>query len=357
MDLYEDLQRLSARISSIKDSVQTEEATKHSFVMPFFQILGYDIFDPNVIVPEFTADVGIKKGEKVDYAIMYEGKPLIIVEVKKHTEVLNKHSSQLYRYFGVTDAKFALLTNGIEYRFYSDINKENRLDDNPFLIVNLDELNKRDVKALERFTKSDLNISSILEMANKQRRILEIKKIFEEETAKPSDDLARMFACRILPQGTRITGSVLEDFKSYTKTALSEIVTDLASKKINSVRAGLTANITDEDEESSNDEAKIVTTQDELQGFFIIKSILGEYVELDKIYARDTQSYFGVLFDDNNRKWMARLHFNTAKKYIGIHEIEKQETRYPLEKLEDIYKFRDKLIATLKRVQGAEDAE
>ena len=357
MDLYEDLQRLGARISSIKDSVQTEEATKHSFVMPFFQILGYDIFDPNVIVPEFTADVGIKKGEKVDYAIMYEGKPLIIVEVKKHTEALNKHSSQLYRYFGVTDAKFALLTNGIEYRFYSDINKENRLDDNPFLIVNLDELNKRDVKALERFTKSDLNISSILEMANKQRRILEIKKIFEEETAKPSDDLARMFACRILPQGTRITGSVLEDFKSYTKTALSEIVTDLASKKINSVRAGLTANITDEDEESSSDEAKIITTQDELQGFFIIKSILGEYVELDKIYARDTQSYFGVLFDDNNRKWIARLHFNTAKKYIGIHEIEKQETRYPLEKLEDIYKFRDKLIATLKRVQGTEDAE
>ena len=357
MDLYEDLQRLGARISSIKDSVQTEEATKHSFVMPFFQILGYDIFDPNVIVPEFTADVGIKKGEKVDYAIMYEGKPLIIVEVKKHTEVLNKHSSQLYRYFGVTDAKFALLTNGIEYRFYSDINKENRLDDNPFLIVNLDELNKRDVKALERFTKSDLNISSILEMANKQRRILEIKKIFEEETAKPSDDLARMFACRILPQGTRITGSVLEDFKSYTKTALSEIVTDLASKKINSVRAGLTANITDEDDESSNDEAKIVTTQDELQGFFIIKSILGEYTELDKIYARDTQSYFGVLFDDNNRKWIARLHFNTAKKYIGIHEIEKQETRYPLEKLEDIYKFRDNLIATLKRVQGTESAE
>ena len=357
MDLYEDLQRLGARISSIKDSVQTEEATKHSFVMPFFQILGYDIFGPNVIVPEFTADVGIKKGEKVDYAIMYDGKPLIIVEVKKHTEALDKHSSQLYRYFGVTDAKFALLTNGIEYRFYSDINKENRLDDNPFLIVNLDELNKRDVKALERFTKSDLNISSILEMANKQRRILEIKKIFEEETAKPSDDLARMFACRILPQGTRITGSVLEDFKGYTKTALSEIVTDLASKKINSVRAGLTANITDEDEESSNDEAKIVTTQDELQGFFIIKSILGEYTELDKIYARDTQSYFGVLFDDNNRKWIARLHFNTAKKYIGIHEIEKQETRYPLEKLEDIYKFRDKLIATLKRVQGAEDAE
>ncbi|MGP1579697.1 MAG: type I restriction endonuclease [Wolinella sp.] len=357
MDLYEDLQRLSTRIAGIKVSVQSEEATKHSFVMPFFQLLGYDIFDPTVVVPEFTADVGIKKGEKVDYAIMHEGKPLIIVEVKKHTEVLDKHSSQLYRYFSATDAKFALLTNGVEYRFYSDINKENKLDDSPFLVVNLDELNKRDTKALERFTKSDLNVNAILEMANKQRYILEIKKIFEEETAKPSDDLAGIFARRILPQGARMTGSVLEQFKTYTKSALNEIVVDLASKKINSLRAGLTANITNESEDSSENENKIVTTEEELQGFFIVKSILGEYMELDKIYARDTKSYFGILFDDNNRKWIARLHFNTANKHIGIHEVEKQETKYPLEKLEDIYKLRDRLIATAKRVQGAKSAE
>ena len=225
-----------------------------------------------------------------------QGHMLIIVEVKKHTEVLDKHSSQLYRYFGVTDAKFALLTNGVEYRFYSDINKENKLDDSPFLIVNLDELNKRDVKALERFTKSSLNIDSILEMANKQRYILEIKKIFEEETARPSDDLARIFAGRILPQGTRITGNILDEFRAYTKSALGEIVADLASKKINSIRAGLTANITDESEENSEDETKIVTTQEELQGFFIVKSILGEHMELGRIYARDTKSYFGILF-------------------------------------------------------------
>ena len=230
----------------------------------------------------------------------------------------------------------------MEYRFYSDINKENKLDDSPFLVVNLDELNKRDAKALERFTKSDLNISAMLEMANKQRYILEIKKIFEEETAKPSDDLAGIFARRILPQGARITGNVLEQFKTYTKSALNEIVVDLASN---------------ESEDSSENENKIVTTEEELQGFFIVKSILGEYVELDKIYARDTKSYFGILFDDNNRKWIARLHFNAANKHIGIHEVEKQETKYPLEKLEDIYKLRDRLIATAKRVQGAESAK
>ena len=357
MDLYEDLQRLASRIATIKDSVQTEEATKHSFVMPFFQILGYDIFGPNVIVPEFTADIGIKKGEKVDYAIMHDGKPLIIVEVKKHTEALDRHSSQLYRYFGVTDAKFALLTNGIEYRFYSDINNQNKLDDSPFLVVNLDELNKRDVKALERFTKSDLNIGSILEMANKQRYILEIKKIFEQETIDPSDDMARIFANKILPQGTRITSNIIDEFKTYTKSAFSEIITDLATKKINSIRVGLSANITSASEDDDKEENEIITTQDELQGFFIVKSILSEYVQLDKIYARDTKSYFGILFDDNNRKWIARLHFNTSNKYLGIHEIDKQESKYLLEKLEDIYKFRDKLISTLQRIQGVGDSE
>lgn len=233
-------------------------------------------------MPEFTADIGIKKGEKVDYAIMHDGKPLIIVEVKKHTEALDRHSSQLYRYFGVTDAKFALLTNGIEYRFYSDINNQNKLDDSPFLVVNLDELNKRDVKALERFTKSDLNIGSILEMANKQRYILEIKKIFEQETIDPSDDMARIFANKILPQGTRIASNIIDEFKTYTKSAFSEIITDLATKKINSIRVGLSANITSASEDDDKEENEIITTQDELQGFFIVKSILSEYVRLDK---------------------------------------------------------------------------
>lgn len=352
MNLYEDLERLSTRISSLKASVQTEEATKHSFVMPFFQILGYDIFDPTVIVPEFTADFGVKKGEKVDYAIMHENKPLIIVEVKKHTEGLEKHSSQLYRYFGVTEVKFALLTNGIEYRFYSDMTKQNRLDDRPFLIINLEELNKRDVKALERFTKDELNINSILEMANKQRYILEIKNYFEKESQTPSDDFIKLFATAVLPQGTRLMQNVIDEFRGYVKLALSEIVADLASKKINSIRAGLTANITDSMDADEESVSEIETTQEELQGFFIVKSILSEICELDKIYARDTKSYFGILYENNNRKWIARLRFNTANKYIGIHEIDKEETKYPLEKLEDIYKFKTQLIVVAERLKS-----
>lgn len=357
MDLYDDLEKFYERISSMKKCVETEEATKHSFVMPFLQILGYDVFDPNVIVPEFTADVGIKKGEKVDYAIMQDGKPIIIVEVKKHTESLDKYSSQLFRYFGVTETKFALLTNGIEYRFYSDMDKQNRLDEKPFLIVYLDDLNKRDVKALERFTKSELNIESILEMANKKRYIIEVKNAFEKEVKNPSDDFVRFFAAMTLPQGTRLTSSVIEEFRSYVKSAFGEIIGDLATKKINSIKAGLTAKIDNSYEETEeNAQNEIETTEEELQGFFIVKSILSEVVSLDKIYARDTKSYFGILYEDNNRKWIARLKFNTSNKYLCIHEKDKEESKYQIEKLEDIYKYKAQLIATIQRLQNNAEA-
>lgn len=359
MSLYEDLEKLAFRISTLKDSVLTEEATKHSFVMPFFQLLGYDIFDPMVVVPEFTADVGLKKGEKVDYAIMHEGKPVIIVEAKKHTECLDKYSSQLFRYFGTTDAKFALLTNGIEYRFYSDMNKENRLDESPFLIINLEELKKRDVKSLERFTKSDLNIESILDMATKQRHILEVKSLFEKLANEPNDDFIKFFASSILPHGSRLTGNIIDEFRGYVKSALSEIIGDLATKQINSIKAGLSVNFEDTTNQNAteNEKDEIITTEEELQGYFIIKSILGEYVELDKIYDRNTKSYFGVLYENNNRKWIARLHFNNSKKYIGIHEVDKQEAKYLIEKLEDIYKYKENLISSIKMLQNVIENE
>lgn len=353
MSLYEDLQKLAERIESIKDSVKTEEATKHSFVMPFFQALGYDVFDPTMVVPEFTADVGTKKGEKVDYAIMHEGVPMIIVEVKKHTENLDRYSSQLFRYFGTTNGKFAMLTNGVEYRFYSDMDKANRLDDSPFLIVKLDKLNARDVKALEKFAKSQLSIDSIFEMANKRKYVLEVKDIFKNETKEPSDEFAKFFANKALP-GTRLTQNIVDEFKGYVKSAFSEAISDMASDKINNIRAGLTVSTDEAEDEDMEDDNGIITTEEELQGFFIVKSILSEVCPLSKLFARDTKSYFGILFEDNNRKWVARLHFNTVNKYLGIHEVEKQEEKYLLENgLEDIYLHKDKLISAIKRIREA----
>jgi len=133
MDLKDQLKQIADRVTKLKDQILTEEATKNAFIMPFLQCLGYDVFNPLEVVPEFISDIGIKKGEKIDYAIFKDGKPTILIECKDWRQNLNLHDGQLLRYFHVSKAKFGLLTNGISYRFYSDLVEPNKMDEKPFL--------------------------------------------------------------------------------------------------------------------------------------------------------------------------------------------------------------------------------
>jgi hypothetical protein len=355
MDFATNIQNIVTRIESLKDKVVTEEATKTSFILPMLGALGYDIFDPTVVVPEFTADIGKKKGEKVDYAIMRENKPLVLIEAKPHTEALDRHKTQLERYFTVTDSKFAILTNGIEYRFYSDLEKPNVMDESPFLIINMLKLKERDVKQLEKFSNTNLDVENILNMAGNKKYVNGIKDIFKKETIEPSDELSRFFASRMTTKTLR--QNVLDEFKVYIKQAFSEVVHDMVSDSINSLKtfveknAQQDASISDTSDTDELKENEIETTSEELEGFFIVKSILAENFPLNRIYARDTKSYFGILLDDNNRKWICRLHFNAkTSKYIGIHLSEKEETRFLLENVEDIYKYKTQLVETVKRL-------
>ena len=352
MDFKDKVDELSKRIESLRNSVLTEEATKHSFVMPFISLLGYDIFNPMVVVPEFTADIGKKKGEKVDYAIIQDDKPLILIEVKHHIENLDKHSSQLERYYTVTESKFGIITNGIEYRFFSDMDKQNKMDTKPFLVINLLDLKDREIKELERFTKENLDVDKILTMANRQKYITQIKQLFKRETIEPSDELAKFFANKITDKIK--TQTVIDEFKGYIKTAFADIVNDMAQDKINSLKSQLNVEINsnsvinNEDDLTEND--GMVTTEEEIEGFFIVKSILGEITSLSRIVGRDTKSYFGILLDDNNRKWICRLRFNTSQKYISLHEADKEDIKYPIEKLEDIYSYKEKLKTIVERL-------
>ena len=114
MDLIERMREISNDAPRRLEHIKTEEATKNAFVMPFIQALGYNVFDPTEVVPEFTADIGTKKSEKVDYAIIQGGQPIILIEAKSATADLNEeHASQLFRYFSVTEARIGILTNGL----------------------------------------------------------------------------------------------------------------------------------------------------------------------------------------------------------------------------------------------------
>ena len=102
MDFADRIRELASQVQRLLPNVRTEEATKHALVMPFIAALGYNVFDPTEVTPELIAYVGVKKGEKVDYAILREGQPVILFECKHHAADLRKdHASQLYRYFSV----------------------------------------------------------------------------------------------------------------------------------------------------------------------------------------------------------------------------------------------------------------
>ena len=168
MDITQKIAALASRAQEQIDHIVNEEATKNAMVMPFIQSLGYDVFNPTEVLPEFTADVGLKKGEKVDYAIKNEGVLSILIECKpRTTDLANAQFSQLYRYFNCTEAKFAILTNGIEYRFYSDLDDANKLDTRPFFTFRLTDYNERDIEELKKFAKPVFNVDTILSTANR----------------------------------------------------------------------------------------------------------------------------------------------------------------------------------------------
>jgi len=351
MEFENQIQKLSDRIEKNKANVLTEEATKTSFILPLLNILGFDIFDPNTVIPEFTADIGKKKGEKVDYAIVINEKPIILIEAKKHTEKLDRHKSQLERYFTVTDSKFAILSNGIEYLFYSDLAKPNVMDEKPFLTINMSKLKNRDIKELEKFKFENFDVENILNMAGVQKYVSAVKDIFQNEVKNPSDEFVKLFASQIVSKPLR--QNIIDEFKVYVKQAFSETITDLVSQKINSLNDKLTQE--DETELTQTvkveDDNGIVTTDEELEGYFIVKSILAQSIELKRVAQRDTKSYFGILLDDNNRKWIARLHFNYSTKYIEIRVDDKSGKKYQLESIEDIYKHKEELIKAVEFLQ------
>ena len=155
MDFIDKIRELSVRIPKQLEYIQTEEATKNALIMPFISALGYNVFDPTEVTPELCADVGVKKGEKVDYAILQDGKPIILFECKHHSADLNKvHASQLYRYFSVTEARFSVLTNGIIYWFYTDLDASNKMDGKPFFEFSMLDVKESSVEELKKFSKS-----------------------------------------------------------------------------------------------------------------------------------------------------------------------------------------------------------
>lgn len=353
MDLKLKLEQLHQKVVGLKEQINTEEATKNAFVMPFIQILGYDIFNPTEVIPEHICDIGTKKGEKVDYVIRKNDDPILIIECKHWKESADAHNSQLHRYYHVSKARFGVLTNGIVYNFYTDLEKPNIMDEKPFFTINIEDLKDSSIKILESFTKNDYNLENILDSAEALKYIKAIRKEFEKEIENPSDEIVKLLVGRFFEKP--MTASRMISFKEYTKKALTLSINESISFRL---KSALSINEQIEKQEDpvktaapidENNDSKIVTTEEELEAFQIAKAILREKVSSNRIAYRDTLSYFGVLLDDNNRKLLCRFHFNTANKYIEtFHNGKEAGEKILLNNLDEIYNFRDQLIRTLE---------
>src|SRR5690554_6788216 len=362
MSFEERLAGLAAKIRQEKDAILTEEATKTAFVMPFIQnVLGYDVFNPHEVVPEYISDVGTKKGEKIDYAIMKDGNIQILIEAKKIGEPLNiNHASQLFRYFHVTTARISILTNGQVYRFYTDLDAPNKMDEKPFLEFDFLDMDDHAIPELQKLTKTAFDVDSVLNAAGELKYVGQIKRLMARQFREPEEDFVRFFASRVY-EGI-LTQKVREQFSSLTAKAAEQFLGDQVNDRLKSAisRPSATAqtNIIIEQsaeaaeaqlpEEELSTKDRIETTTEELEGFQIVKAIVRTEIDVKRVAPRDTLSYFGILADDNNRKPIARLHFNRAQKYLGTFDADKNETRHPIESLDDIFDFSDLLRETAR---------
>ncbi len=341
MDLWDKMQEIQQNIRHIADKVDTEEATKNAFVMPFIQALGYNVFNPMEVVPEFTADHGIKKGEKVDYVINQNNQAIILIECKKLGASLNPHcASQLFRYFSVSEARFSILTDGNQYLFFTDLDKPNRMDERPFFSFKVESFDISDINQLKKFTKNNFNVKAILTTASDLKYTHAVKVILKEILTEPTQDFVKCFASKIY--SGRLTQPVISQFTTIVQNATQQFINEQIDARLKSALSKNEQSLT-EASYIESDKNVIETTQHEMDAFNIVRAILRQSLPIERITLRDTQSYCGVLLDDNNRKPICRFHFNTRNFYIGLFK-EKKETKTPIESIDDIFNYANELL-------------
>lgn len=323
MAFKDELQKLSVQVKERMVHISNEEMTKQALIIPFVQMLGFDVFNPIEVRPEYSADFGKKKGEKVDYALFKDNEPIIFIEAKAVNENLNNHDAQLSRYFNsTTEVKLAVLTNGIEYRFFTDLNANNVMDDTPFLKINLLDLKDSDIENLNNLRKENFDKESLISYAEELVYTSTLNDTLRNLFSNPSDEFIR-FIVKDFSE-TRITSNVIERFRPLVKKSISNAVLEIVSKGLYQQEASASKQedleieneeFVDTDIKESNKKG-IITTEDELKGFEIVKKILEKNNrDISEVHYRDTTNYFSIYLK-NTTKWIIRFNFDAGKKNV-----------------------------------------
>ena len=353
MDVYEQLSNLANSLPDLEGQLATEEATKHALVLPFIAALGYNVFNPRHVVPEYVADVAGYKGEKVDYALMRDEVPAVLIECKQaDVELSVRHLAQLSRYFTRTNAKIGVLTNGVVYQFFTDLVDPNKMDETPFMTLNLRELDEERVKELHRLTYDALDLDGMVDAARELSYLNGMRTVLERQLTAPDDELVKWLARQVY--NGIITERIRAEFAERTRKAFRSLINERVNEIIrraadfdqsNDAAVEPEADEIEADAPETSEREGIVTTAEEIEGWDVIKTILEGTVDVDRVHMRDTKYYCSIILDDNNRLPLCRFRFGKRKKVIVLFDAEKNTTNHTIESLDGIYLHSEQIRA------------
>lgn len=292
-DFKKKIELLQKQIIQKKPLISNEENTKQALINPFLLLLGYDVHDPNEVEFEFNASFSYKNSDKVDYAIKSNGKPIFFVEAKKVTEDLSNHYAQLEYYLSTnSNVEIGILTNGISYKFFAYFEKQKTMDKEPFFEFDFENLTDEQINTLAFFCKDELDLNKLLKKGEELWYYRKITQKLKELLTKPNDDFIRLLARDYCP--TKITANALEKFKPIVNKAITTAVTDITQE-------------TNVDEATDETTKAIITTDDELKSFGIVKTMLSKAgKDISDIDYKDTRSYFAI-YNRNINGWFVRF--------------------------------------------------
>ena len=307
----------------------TEETTKQALILPLLDILGFSAFDPNKVRAEYQADFpGAKSGERVDYALFCNGVPVMFIEAKSYTENLSNHCPQLSRYFNATpEVAICAITNGREWRFFTDLTNKNIMDSEPFLTVDVTILNENDVAQLYQFRHDKFQPDALRSLAEESIYLTAFTESITESLKEVDLDFVRYVAGRANIQ-RQFTQRYLESIRHIVKQAVQNTVSSMVVSGLSAPKVQEEAAPVEKEQEDPTapiidpENNKIVTTYAERRLFDLVKSILPDDASIE---AKDTESYFGVLVDGKSNRWILR-YFDNKQRPSVIFPIELEES-------------------------------
>lgn len=329
MGFKEDIQKLVIDINERMPHISNEEQTKQSLIIPFINTLGYNASNPLEVKAEFTSDYGKKAGTRVDYAILKEGKAIIFIEAKPVNTILTNFDSQLEYYFNnsTNDVKLGIITNGCEYRFFTDLKKPNKMDEKPFLILSFLTFKDSDIDFLSCLKKDFYDNEKLSEFAETLAYTTVFNEFLKNLFNSPTDDFIRFLIKNTTPD-VIVTAKIIERYRSIVKKSINTTILDMVSTgllrtgaEIAEIQSKATQSPEEETKprmENNSEKSQVETTDEELTALNLVKTILEKKgKDIKEIKGIDTVNYYSI----NNRmttKWFIRFVLQSAKKSLSV---------------------------------------